>query len=132
MTDLDSRCEKCEREIERLRVEFDALQSEMSEVVRKVLARADEILTKVETCNRQMFADLRAQADAGFASLRARIDAVVETNIQILDIAALTVIVEEAGGRVTDLEGLPIGLDSTSILATNGALHAELVRELAG
>jgi histidinol-phosphatase len=52
-----------------------------------------------------------------------KIDAVLETNINILDIAALTVIIEEAGGRVTDLEGEPIGLASRSILATNGALH---------
>ena len=36
-----------------------------------------------------------------------KIDAVLESDINILDIAALTVIVEEAGGRVTDLEGAP-------------------------
>lgn len=52
-----------------------------------------------------------------------KIDAVLESDINILDIAALTVIVEEAGGRVTDLEGATVGLGSTSILATNGALH---------
>jgi mevalonate pyrophosphate decarboxylase len=79
MADLESRCEKCEREIERLRGEFDALQSEMIEVAGGVLARADEILAKVQTCNRQMFADLRAQTDAGFASLRACIDAAYRT-----------------------------------------------------
>ncbi len=39
-----------------------------------------------------------------------KIEAVIESDISILDIAALTVIVEEAGGRVTDLEGAPIGL----------------------
>lgn len=58
-----------------------------------------------------------------------KIEAVVETDIQVLDIAALTVIVEEAGGRVTDLEGAPIGLGTRSILATNGAMHEELLRE---
>jgi hypothetical protein len=79
MADLESRCEKCELEIERLRGEFDALQSEMIEVAGGVLARADEILAKVQTCNRQMFADLRAQTDAGFASLRACIDALSRT-----------------------------------------------------
>jgi histidinol-phosphatase len=52
-----------------------------------------------------------------------RIDAVLESDIHILDIAALTVIVEEAGGRVTDLEGRPIGLGTRSIVATNGLLH---------
>jgi hypothetical protein len=46
----------------------------MIELIDGVLARVDEILAKVEICNRQMFADLRAQTDAGFASLRACID----------------------------------------------------------
>src|SRR5262245_35649485 len=61
-----------------------------------------------------------------------RIDAVLESDIQILDIAALTVIVEEAGGRVTDLEGKPIGLGTKSILATNGALHDAILEFLGG
>ena len=54
----------------------------------------------------------------------------IESDINILDIAALTVIVEEAGGRVTDLEGAPIGLGSRSILASNGALHETILAEL--
>jgi histidinol-phosphatase len=61
-----------------------------------------------------------------------KIDAVLESDINILDIAALTVIVEEAGGRVTDLEGKPIGLGSRSILATNGPLHEAILAALAG
>jgi histidinol-phosphatase len=61
-----------------------------------------------------------------------KIDAVLESDINILDIAALTVIVEEAGGRVTDLEGKPIGLESRSILATNGRLHESILAALAG
>ena len=32
-------------------------------------------------------------------------DAVIETDVNVLDIAALSLIVEEAGGRFTDLEG---------------------------
>ena len=59
-----------------------------------------------------------------------RIDAVLESDIHILDIAALTVIVEEAGGRVTDLEGRPIGLETRSILATNGLLHDAVLAAL--
>lgn len=59
-----------------------------------------------------------------------KIEAVIESDINILDIAALTVIVEEAGGRVTDLEGAPIGLGSRSILASNGRLHETILAEL--
>ena len=58
-----------------------------------------------------------------------KIEAVIESNIHILDIAALTVIVEEAGGRVTDLEGGSISLASTSILASNGLLHEPILEE---
>jgi hypothetical protein len=76
MSDLDSRCENCEREIGRLRAELDGLRNEMIEVVGGMLRRVHEILAEVRTCNRQMFADLRAQTDAGFASLQACIDAV--------------------------------------------------------
>jgi len=59
-----------------------------------------------------------------------KIEAVIESDIGILDIAALCVIVEEAGGRVTDLEGAPIGLQSNSILASNGVLHETILSEL--
>ncbi len=59
-----------------------------------------------------------------------KVDAVLESDINILDIAALTVIVEEAGGRVTDLDGAPIGLGTRSILATNGALHEAVLDAL--
>src|ERR1700674_2437792 len=52
-----------------------------------------------------------------------KIDAVIETDVNILDIAACVAIVNEAGGRFTDLNGAPITLQSTSVLATNGCLH---------
>ena len=52
-----------------------------------------------------------------------RIDVVVESDVNILDIAALCVIVEEAGGRITDLDLEAIGLETTSVLASNGPLH---------
>lgn len=52
-----------------------------------------------------------------------RIDLIVESDVNILDIAALTVILREAGGDITDLEGKSIGLETTSVLATNGQLR---------
>ena len=62
---------------------------------------------------------------------RGSLDAVVESDVNILDIAALTVIVEEAGGSFTDLDGGPVGLQTTTVLATNGRLHDVLRRALA-
>ena len=59
-----------------------------------------------------------------------RLDAVLESDVNILDVAALATIVEESGGRVTDLYGEPLRLASTSILATNGLLHEELLEVL--
>jgi histidinol-phosphatase len=59
-----------------------------------------------------------------------KIDAVIETDINILDIAACVAIVTEAGGRFTDLGGAPITLQSNSVLATNGLLHAAVLKAL--
>ena len=59
---------------------------------------------------------------------RGALDVVIESDVNILDIAALTVIVREAGGTFTDLEGAAVDLGTTSVLASNGALHAP-VRE---
>ena len=58
---------------------------------------------------------------------RGALEVVMESDVNILDIAALTVIVREAGGTFTDLEGRAVGLATTSVLATNGALHAEVL-----
>lgn len=52
-----------------------------------------------------------------------KIDAVVESDVNILDVAACAVIVEAAGGRFTDLDGVPLTLATTSVLASNGRLH---------
>jgi len=52
-----------------------------------------------------------------------RIDAVVESDVNILDVGACAVIVEAAGGRFTDLEGRALTPASGSVLATNGRLH---------
>lgn len=52
-----------------------------------------------------------------------RADAVVEAAISVWDIAAITVIVREAGGKVTDIQGQPITKETASLIATNGVLH---------
>ncbi|HUY84815.1 MAG TPA: inositol monophosphatase family protein [Steroidobacteraceae bacterium] len=59
-----------------------------------------------------------------------KIDVVVESDVNILDIAAAVAIVGEAGGRFTDLDGRQITLSSTSVLASNGRLHEPVLRAL--
>lgn len=54
----------------------------------------------------------------------------IETDVNILDIAACAAIVTEAGGLFTDLNGGPITLDTTSVLASNGHLHGPLLAAL--
>jgi histidinol-phosphatase len=61
-----------------------------------------------------------------------QLDAVIESDVNILDIAALSVIVESAGGRFTDLEGRGIGLDTRSVLAAPPNLHKQLLEMLNG
>ena len=55
-----------------------------------------------------------------------RLDAVIESDVNILDIAALALIVQEAGGVMTELDGSPIGLNSTTVLAATPDLHPRL------
>lgn len=59
---------------------------------------------------------------------RGAIDFVVESDLNILDIAPLVLIVREAGGVFTDLDGREVGLDTRSALAGPPALHAAALR----
>ena len=54
-----------------------------------------------------------------------------EMKLSPWDIGAGSIIVTEAGGTVTNLEGGPLDISSGHILATNGLIHQELVDSLA-
>jgi histidinol-phosphatase len=62
---------------------------------------------------------------------RGAIDLVIESDLNILDIAALVVIVREAGGVFSDLDGRDIDLDTRSALAGAPALHAQALAAFA-
>ena len=62
---------------------------------------------------------------------RGAVDAVIESDVNILDIAALAVIVREAGAVFTELDGGPLTLDTRTVLAAVPALHDELRQRLA-
>lgn len=56
-----------------------------------------------------------------------RLDGFWEKKLAPWDVAAGSLIVREAGGRVTNLENGPLDMNSGHILATNGHIHRELV-----
>jgi histidinol-phosphatase len=58
-------------------------------------------------------------------------EAMVESDLKIWDAAAPTLLVEEAGGRVTDFDGRR-ATDPGTIVATNGHLHDEVRSVLLG
>jgi histidinol-phosphatase len=58
------------------------------------------------------------------------VDVSVEPEVSLWDIAALQVIVEEAGGTFTDLTGKPTP-DGGSVVCTNSRLHGEVLDLLA-
>lgn len=61
---------------------------------------------------------------------RGGVDVVIESDVNILDIAALVVIVREAGGVFSDLEGRDPGLDTRSVLAAVPDLHGPVLERL--
>jgi histidinol-phosphatase len=57
------------------------------------------------------------------------VDIAAEPEVSLWDLAALQIIVEEAGGRFTDLSGRPTP-DGGSAVTTNGFLHEEVLARL--
>ncbi len=52
-----------------------------------------------------------------------RLDGFWEERLHPWDMAAGVLLVEEAGGRVTDMDGGPLDLFAGHVVATNGPLH---------
>jgi myo-inositol-1(or 4)-monophosphatase len=59
-----------------------------------------------------------------------RFDAYWELRLGAWDVAAGAVLVEEAGGRVTGIDGRALDVDAPTLLATNGLVHDEMLRAL--
>jgi myo-inositol-1(or 4)-monophosphatase len=57
-----------------------------------------------------------------------RLDGYYERGIWEWEIAAGALILEEAGGKVTDYRGGELNLEGRQIVASNGALHAAMTR----
>lgn len=59
-----------------------------------------------------------------------RLDGYWELRLGPWDVAAGALIVEEAGGRVTDPKGAPLDLAAPAVVASNGLIHDEMLRVL--
>jgi histidinol-phosphatase len=62
---------------------------------------------------------------------RGSAEAMVETSLRTWDWTAVSLVVEEAGGRVSQIDGSPLA-DRGSTLSTNGLVHEELVSRFSG
>ena len=68
-------------------------------------------------------------AALGMAKLaKGQIDFIFNLRFHYWDYAAGILILEEAGGKVTDLEGQPINRHSPNIVASNGHLHEKILK----
>jgi myo-inositol-1(or 4)-monophosphatase len=59
-----------------------------------------------------------------------RFDGFWEMKLGPWDLAAGSLMIQEAGGKVTDFHGRPPGLDGSFVLASNGKIHGEMIKVL--
>jgi myo-inositol-1(or 4)-monophosphatase len=92
----------------------------------------DDVETKVRLFKRFM-AEARAIRRDGSAALdlcylaAGRIDGFWEERLNVWDMAAGNLLVEEAGGRVSRFDGAALGLGHDEIVASNGKLHEAML-----
>ena len=59
-----------------------------------------------------------------------RFDGFWEDGLNAWDIAAGVLLIEEAGGRVSDFQGSPLSIYTPKVLASNGLIHEKMMRVL--
>ncbi len=60
-----------------------------------------------------------------------RTDGFWEFGLKAWDVAAGALVVEEAGGQVTNMDGSPLDITGGNIVASNGAIHFEMLKTIA-
>lgn len=99
--------------------------------------RKDELLSSEMEAFERLSEVARAIRRPGSAALdlaytaRGVFDGFWERRLSPWDVAAGTLIVREAGGKVTDFEGKPFRVESQEILASNSKLHPQLLSAIA-
>jgi myo-inositol-1(or 4)-monophosphatase len=83
-------------------------------------------LQRVSSCRRLGSASLDAcMVGCGW------FDGYWERHLNAWDVGAAALVVAEAGGTITKLDGSPFDPHAGQLVATNGAIHAQLLAELA-
>lgn len=91
---------------------------------RRILSEFNRVVRSARAVRR----DGSAAIDLAFAAC-GRFDGFFERGLKIWDVAAGVVLIQEAGGMVTDYRGRP-GLNPGEIVASNGKIHRQLVHLL--
>lgn len=69
---------------------------------------------------------------SAFFLAQGKYDVLVDANAKAWDTAPFKVIIEEAGGKVTNMDGNEWGFNDKGFIATNGLLHDEVIKILEG
>ncbi len=93
--------------------------------------RNGENFARLSRVARAVRRDGSAALDCAFVACGA-FDAFWEFDLKAWDVAAGGLIVREAGGTVTAIDGTPYAVDGGSFLATNGVIHEPMRAALAG
>ena len=96
--------------------------------------RAEDYLRFVKVFLEQAQGFRRAGAAAMDLAMVAtgQLDGFWEFNLNAWDVAAGVLLVREAGGHVTDMDGGTLDLDRPRLLASNGSIHAAMTQAITG
>jgi myo-inositol-1(or 4)-monophosphatase len=89
------------------------------------LAQFNRLMMKAEGIRR----DGSAALNLAYTAM-GRCDGYWEITISPWDIAAGTLLVVEAGGVVTDLEGRALSIYQNQVVSSNGLIHLELLKDM--
>lgn len=98
---------------------------------RTAITRAVEITRRLRFAAHHLRHNGSAALDLAYVAAGRLDAAIMAGRIHPWDVAAGVVIVREAGGQVSDLNGQPLNWASTALLASNFHLHRALLRKLA-
>ncbi len=95
--------------------------------------RSNERIARVNALFHARVKDLRKLGSAALemaAVASGRAEAYLTTSMDPWDVAAGILLVEEAGGEVTDFRGEGWGFERTALIASNGIVHDKVLRRL--